>query len=306
MKQVKLEGIYPILATPFTETGAIDEQSLRELVRFQLHAKVDGIALFGMASEMYTLLEDEKARVAEIVIDEVQGRVPLVFGSGHTGLEVAVELSKRSEKAGADALMVLPPYMAKPDGKRLYDYFAAIAKAVEIPIMIQDAPLASGVNIPAALMAKLSKEFENIKYVKVEAPPTTIKITEVLEQSDGRLTVFGGMNGMYFYEELKRGAVGTMPACEFPEVCVSIYQAFLAGDYDTARRTFYAYLPFMRIGTLPGFAMSIHKEVLRIGGVISSSYVRNPNAPIDERTREEVMDTLKDLELLALNWHARS
>lgn len=305
MKSVRLEGIYPILATPFTESGEVDEQSLRELVRFQLHAGVDGIALFGMASEMYTLLDDEKAHIAEVVVDEVKGRVPLVFGSGHTGLEVAVQLSIRAERAGADALMVLPPYMAKPDGKRLYDYFAAIAKAVEIPIMIQDAPLASGVNIPSAMMAKLSKEFENIAYVKVEAPPTTAKTTEVLDQSEGRLTVFGGMNGMYFYEELKRGAVGTMPACEFPEVCVKIYQAFKAGDMDTARTTFYQYLPFMRIGTLPGMAMSVHKEVLKAGGVIRSAYVRNPNAPIDEQTLEEVMDTLKGLDLLALNWNSR-
>ncbi|MFD0676086.1 MULTISPECIES: dihydrodipicolinate synthase family protein [unclassified Paenibacillus] len=302
-KQVTLEGVYPILATPFTEQGDVDENSLRELVRFQLHAKVDGIALFGMASEMYTLLDDEKARIAEIVVDEVKGQVPLVFGSGHTGLEAAVQLSKRAEKSGADALMVLPPYMAKPDGKRLYDYFAAVAKAVTIPIMIQDAPLASGVNMPAAMLARLSKEFENIAYVKVEAPPTTFKVTEVLEQSEGRLTVFGGMNAMYFYEELGRGAVGTMPACEFPEVCVSIYQAFKAGDLDTARRTFYQYLPFLRIGTLPGSAMAVHKEILKAGGVIESAYVRNPNAPIDERTRHEALDTLKDLDLLALRWN---
>jgi len=303
MAQVKLEGVYPILATPFTDKGEVDEPSLRELVRFLLHAKVDGIALFGMASEMYTLLEDEKTRIAEIVADEVKGRVPLVFGSGHTGLEAAVHMSKKAEKAGADALMVLPPYMAKPDSTRLYEYFAAIAKAVDIPIMIQDAPLASGVNIPSALMVRLSKQFENIRYVKVEAPPTTIKMTEVLEQSEGRLTVFGGMNGLYFYEELKRGAAGTMPACEFPEVCVKIYQAFKAGDLETARTTFYQYLPFVRIGTLPGYAMSVHKEVLKAGGVIRSAFVRNPNAPINDAIRDEVMDTLKGLDLLALRWN---
>lgn len=304
-RKFKLEGVYPILATPFTEQGAIDEASLRELVRFQLHAGVDGIALFGMASEMYTLLEEERDRIAEIVVDEVKGRVPLVFGSGHTGVEGAVQLSKRAQRRGADALMVLPPYMAKPDGKRLYDYFIAVAGAVDIPIMLQDAPLASGVSMSAAQMAKLAKDADNICYVKVEAPPTTAKMTEVLEQSEGRLTVFGGMNGMYLYEELGRGAVGTMPACEFPDVCVAIWQAFRQGDLAAARATFYRYLPFMRIGTLPGMAMAVHKEVLKAGGVIQSAYVRNPNAPLDERTRKEVMDTLEGLELLALQWKER-
>lgn len=303
--QVALEGVYPILATPFTESGEVDEQSLRELVRFQLHAKVNGIALFGNASEAYTLLERERERIAEIVLEEVKGQVPLVFGSGHTGLEGAVQLSKWAQQAGADALMVMPPHMVKPDGKRMLDYFAAIAKAVDIPIMLQDAPVASGVSIPVAAMAKLAEEFDNIRYVKVEAPPTTVKITEVIEQSEGRLTVFGGLNGIYYYEELCRGAVGTMPACEFPDVCVRIYQLWKSGERDSAKALFYRYLPFIRIGTIAGFAMSVHKEVLQAGGVIRSSRVRNPNAPIDDALRREVFETLEGLDPLVLRWKRR-
>lgn len=301
--KVTLEGVYPILATPFTDTGEVDEASLRELVRFLLHAKVNGIALFGNASEMYTLLDRERELIADIVKDEVKGRVPLVFGSGHTGLEGAVQLSKWAQKAGADALMVLPPYMVKPDGKRMVEYFAAIAKAVDLPIMLQDAPIASGIAIPVATMVKLAKEFDNIAYVKVEAPPTTVKITEVIEQSEGRLAVFGGLNGNYYYEELCRGAVGTMPACEFPDVCVNIYEQFRAGNKDAARALFYQYLPFIRIGTIPGFAMAVHKEVLKAGGVIRSAHVRNPNAPIDETLRMEALQTLHGLDPLVLNWN---
>ncbi|QNK59577.1 dihydrodipicolinate synthase family protein [Paenibacillus sp. PAMC21692] len=297
-----LKGVYPILATPFTETGEVDKQSLRELVRFQLAAKVDGIALFGNASEMYTLLDREREMIAEIVRDEVKGQVPLVFGSGHTGLEGAVQLSKWAQNAGADALMVLPPYMVKPDGKRMIEYFVAIAKAVDIPIMLQDAPIASGVAIPVPVMTRLAKECENIAYVKVEAPPTTVKITEVIEQSEGLLTVFGGLNGMYYFEELCRGAAGTMPACEFPDACVDIYQKFISGDKDGARDLFYRYLPFIRIGTIAGFAMAVHKEVLKAGGIIRSAYVRNPNAPIDDILRSEVFETLAGLDPLALKW----
>ena len=302
--QIKLEGVYPILATPFTNTGEVDERSLRELVRFQLAAKVDGIALFGNASEMYALLDKEREFIAEVVVDEVKGKVPLVFGSGHTGLEGAVQLSKWAQRAGADALMVLPPYMIKPDGKRMFEYFAAISQAVDIPIMLQDAPIASGVSIPVGTMVQLAKSFENITYVKVEAPPTTVKITEVIEQSEGRLTVFGGLNGMYYYEELCRGAKGIMPACEFPDACVQIYQLFTAGQHEAARELFYKYLPFIRIGTIAGgYAMAVHKEVLKAGGVIESAYVRNPNAPIDDLLRREVLETLEGLNPLALNWN---
>lgn len=300
-----LEGVYPILATPFTEAGEVDEQSLRELVRFQLAAQVDGIALFGNASEAYTLLDRERERIADIVKEEVRGRVPLVFGSGHTGLEGAVSLSRWAQQAGADALMVMPPHMVKPDGQRMVDYFAAIAKAVDIPIMLQDAPIASGVAIPVPIMARLAKDCDNICYVKVEAPPTTVKMTEVLEQTEGRLAVFGGLNGMYYCEELSRGAIGTMPACEFPEVCVRIYRLWREGKQSEARALFYRYLPFIRIGTIAGFATAVHKEVLKAGGVIATARVRNPNAPIDEALRREVMETLEGLDLLALRWQGQ-
>lgn len=301
-KQIILEGIYPILATPFTSEGKVDEKSLRELVRFQISSQVNGIAIFGMASEMYTLLEKERLKIADIVMEEVNGQVPVVFGSGHTGLEGAVELSRQCEQMGADALMVIPPYMAKPDGKRLYEYFAAVAEAVDIPIMMQDAPLASGVPIPVDTMIKLNKIYKNIEYVKVEGPPTTVKITEILEKTDGQLKIFGGMNGMYFFEELTRGAVGTMPACEFPDICVKIYESFKKGDIETAKQTFYKALPLIRIGTMPRYAMSIHKEILKMGGIIESSYVRNPNVPIDDLIRTELNHTLSNLDLLALRW----
>lgn len=304
--QVVLEGVYPILATPFTEAGEVDEKSLRELVRFQLEAEVNGIALFGNASEAYTLLDRERESIAAIVKEETKGRVPLVFGSGHTGLEGAVSLSKWARQAGADALMVMPPHMVKPDGPRMFDYFAAIAKAVDIPIMLQDAPVASGVTIPVGTMVRLAKEFDNIRYVKVEAPPTTVKITEVIEQAEGRLAVFGGLNGMYYYEELYRGAVGTMPACEFPDVCVSIYRLWKSGERAKAKALFYQYLPFIRIGTIAGFAMSVHKEVLQAGGVIRSARVRNPNAPADDILRREVFETLEGLDPLVLRWSRRT
>ena len=93
-----------------------------------------------------------------------------------------------------------------------------------------------------------------------------------------------------------------MPACEFPDVCVKIFQLFRSGERDAARRLFYQYMPFIRIGTIPGYAMAVHKEILKEGGVIESAYVRNPNAPIDETLRQEALDTLLDLDPLVLNW----
>ncbi|WP_035709760.1 dihydrodipicolinate synthase family protein [Salibacterium aidingense] len=297
----ELEGVFPILATPFTDDYKIDVPSLRKLIHFQLEAKVDGISIFGNASEMYALTEEEREHISKIVIEEVKGKVPVVFGTGATGIPQAVQLSQRAEKAGADALMVLPPYMVKPDSRRMYEYFAEIAVSVSLPIMMQDAPIASGVSIPVEVMAQLAEDYENIQYVKVEAPPTTMKISEVLKKTDGRLKVFGGLNGMYLFEEIRRGAVGTMPACEFPEVCVSIFDLFKAGKEEEAKRHFYKHLPLIRMGTIAKYAMSVHKQILKDGGIIASSAVRNPNVPMDASIKEELDLITKEINLLALN-----
>lgn len=177
-----------------------------------------------------------------------------------------------------------------------------MAGSVTIPIQIQDAPNATGVTLPTPLLVRLNREIENIQYVKVEATPSAPKVTDVIQQSEGRLAVFGGGNSVYMYEEFSRGAVGTMPACEFPEVCVRVWRAFRSGDRAAARAEFYKYLPLMRYGTQPGAAMSIHKEILRMGGIFSTAGVRNPNYDIDETTRAELTELLSGMDLMALTW----
>lgn len=300
----RLKGICPILATPFNEDGTVDYESQRNLVHFLIEAGVHGIALFGNASEAYALTASEKQKIAELVCNEAKGKVPLIFGSGSTGLECAVENSVQAEKNGADILMIMPPHMIKPDAQRTYDYFAAIAKAVNIPIMMQDAPIASGVTIPIDVIIRLSNEFDNIEYIKAEAPPTIMKIEKIIKATKGKLTVFGGLNGMHFYEELCYGSVGSMPACEFPDAMVRIFNNFMNGKKEAARDEFYRFLPFIRMGTFPGgYAMSIHKEVLRRGGVIKTSFVRNPAIQADERLKNQALETLSGLELMAFNWN---
>src|SRR5262249_11663264 len=160
--------------------------------------------LFGNASEGYALLAEERRAILRLVRDEVRGSIPLVVSSGHTGTDGAVELSKEAEDAGADALMVLPPYFLKTDADGLLRYFDAINGAVSIPIMVQDAPLMTGVTMPATLLARMGREMENVRYAKVEAPPTAPKISAVVDA--GGPIVFGGLNAQFMIEETDRGA----------------------------------------------------------------------------------------------------
>lgn len=306
MTTKRLQGVCPILPTPFLENGGIDEQGLRNEVNFMIRAGVAGIALFGNASEAFALSAGEKQQIADIVRDENRNRVPLVFGAGGTGIEPAVESCLWACKNGADILMIMPPHMIKPDAQRIYEFYAAIAQRVDCPIMIQDAPNACGVAVPVDVMVRLANEYDTIQYVKAEAPPTFRKAKQIVDAAGDKLTVFGGLNAKFFYEELCVGVVGTMPAGEFPDVVVRVYDLFMAGKKADAKAEFYRYLPFIRLGSIPGgMAMAVHKEILKRGGIIQTSKVRNPFIPADSALVDLVMDAIDGLELLALsgNWN---
>ena len=177
----RLQGVCPILPTPFLEDNTIDVQGLRNEVDFLIRAGVTGIALFGNASEAFALTKAEKQLIADTVVAQNRGRVPLVFGSGSTAAEPAIENSLWAKENGADILMIMPPHMIKPDARGIYDYYAAIANAVDLPIMIQDAPNACGVAVPVDVMIRLAGEFDNIQYVKAEAPPTFRKAKQIVD-----------------------------------------------------------------------------------------------------------------------------
>lgn len=299
----RLSGVCPILPTPFTEDDVLDIESLKREVNFLLATGVSGIALFGNASEAFALTTAEKQQIAELVVKENNGRVPLVFGAGGTGIEPAVDSALWAQKMGADILMMMPPYMIKPDPQRIYDYYAAIAKAVSIPIMIQDAPGACGVAIPVDVIVRLVDEYDNIQYVKAEAPPTFVKAKKIIEATKGKATVFGGLNATFFYEELCSGIVGTMPAGEFPDVLIKVYNLYTEGKCVEARETFYRYLPFIRLGSVPGgMAMAVHKEVLVKGGIFTSSKVRNPYVPASAELIDLVNQVLEERPLFALEY----
>lgn len=297
----RLQGICPILPTPFLEDNTIDVQGIRNEVEFLIKAGVTGIALFGNASEAFALTKAEKQLIADTVVEQNNGRVPLVFGSGATGTEPAIENSLWAKENGADILMIMPPHMIKPTPAGIYAYYAAIAAAVDLPIMIQDAPNACGVAVPVDVMIRLANEFDNVQYVKAEAPPTFMKARQIVDACGGKLTVFGGLNGTFFYEELCVGVVGSMPAGEFPDVLVKVYDLFTAGRKQEAKAVFYKYLPFIRLGSIPGgMAMAVHKEILKRGGIIETTKVRGPFLPASDTLIELVMDAVDGLELLAL------
>lgn len=281
-----LEGVYPILNTPFHDDGTIDLLSQARLTEHLLAQGAHGLGLFGNASEGYALQPDERQRILKSVRSVVNGMVPLVVSSGAMGTDAAVLLSKEAEDEGADALMVLPPFYMKTDADGLMHYFDAISKAVSIPIMVQDAPLMTQVPMPAALLARMGREIEKVKYAKVEAPPTAPKVSAVIRA--GGPVVFGGLNGQFMIEEIERGARGMMPGSDMTGLFVEIWNSLESGDAAGAWQTFTGALPLIRFELQPGMGVSAMKHNLMEAGVIQSARVRHPTASLDAESLREL------------------
>ncbi|GAB4055333.1 dihydrodipicolinate synthase family protein [Catellatospora paridis] len=292
-----VRGLIPVLATPFQPDGSLDLPSLRRLVEFQVASGVDGVAVFGFASEGFALTTAERASILQTVVTAAPAQLPIVAGVAAVGTRDAVEQTRAAAANGASVAMVVPPFMVKPSPAQMVDFYGTVAAEGGLPVMVQDAPGPTGVNMPVSLLVELSK-IDGVTSVKVETQPTTPKVAAVHEGTADDFLTLGGQNALFLLEEYARGAVGTMPACEFPDLLAPVLRQWSAGDAAAARASFATLLPLIRFGLQPGIAWSIHKHVLVRRGIIASATVRPPAVDADAATLAWLDDILTDLRLL--------
>ena len=294
-----LKGVYAILATPFDARCKIDFESLKSLVEFELKAQVHGITILGILGEVLRLSEDERRQVTKTVVDQVHGRVPVVSGTGATGTDLAIMFSKEAEESGVDAVMVAPPRLAKPNDDAVFRYYSDVAKEMHLPIVVQDEPITYGVHLSPDLIARLSG-IGGIEYVKLEDPPTPLKTTQIRNLIGDKLGIFGGLGGLYAYEELSRGCCGVMTGFAYPEILVRIYEDMSHGRQDSARELFYRTLPLIRYEAQPLVSLAIRKEILRRRGAIKNSIVREPAAKLDSESLHELDEIIARVDMATL------
>lgn len=219
LQQRGFYGVMSIAPTPFDEAGALNVDSIKSLVDFYLSKGVNGLTILGVMGEADKLLTDERARVIETYIGAANGRIPIVVGTTHAGTQPAVALARQAQKLGAAGLMIAPPPVAGMDAAELIKaHYQAISDAVSIPIVVQDYPISSGVILSPELLAKMARSIKQVQYLKLEDPPTPVKLQRVRQQAGDRLGVMGGLGGMFYFEELEQGALGTMTGYAFPEI----------------------------------------------------------------------------------------
>jgi 4-hydroxy-tetrahydrodipicolinate synthase len=290
-----LKGCGTALVTPFKEELSIDEESLRLLVEFQVCEGVNFLVPCGTTGESATLSDQEQLRVAEIVLQAVAGRVPVIAGAGGNNTAHVIELAREYERLGVQGLLSVAPYYNKPTQEGLYQHFRAIAEATSLPIIVYNVPPRTSVNILPDTIARLA-QIPNIIGVK-EASGDISQIAEVIMRTPPEFKVFSGDDAITL-PVIALGGVGVISVAsnEAPRQMTALVQACLEDNWQQARSLNRRLFPLMRanfIETSPGPV----KAALAIMGKIKEVY-RLPMVPVRPETKERLRSVLIDLELI--------
>ncbi len=290
-------GVFTIPVTPFDPGGEVDETSLRNEVDWCVRAGAHGIVAPVNAGEGPSLTDEERRRVTRIVTEATAGRVPVVIGVSGVSTQASAQYARWAREAGADSVIAMPPYGARlTDPESIFAFYGAVAEAADgLPVWIQNWSGPAGTAMSAPQVVRLLKEIPSVSYLKEETVGASQLMTAVLrEAGDACRGIMGGIGGRYLLDEFRRGACGTMPACQATDVHVAIWNALDAGDPDGARRLFNRLLPLLNMEAL--FGVALYKEVLMRRGVIAHATLRGRmTSPLDDFDHQELDAILQDV-----------
>ena len=239
MKAVAIKGIIPPILTPMNADESINEKELRHQVNRMIEAGVHGIFAFGTNGESYALTAEEKVRVLEVIVEETKHRVPVYAGTGCVTTDETVKMSKKAQELGADVLSVIVPWFAAASQDELYDHYKAVAEAVDLPIVLYNIPARTGNALAPATVARLAKEVPNIMGAKDSSGnfDNMKQYIELTSELDKDFSVLSG-NDSLILPALVFGGKGGIAGCAnvFPRTMVEIYEAFIAGDMERAKK----------------------------------------------------------------------
>jgi 4-hydroxy-tetrahydrodipicolinate synthase len=227
-------GSYTVSVTPFTARGAaIDLDAQRRFIDWQLDCGVPGLIVLGSTGEFLAVDDAERAELVKATIDHVNGRVPVLVGTMNAHTPNAVRFSREAQDLGADGLMIAPPYYYTPTEDEIFGYYRAICEAVELPIMLYNNPVTTNVDMPAALVARMTAELPNIRYIK-EASLDVARVYDIVQATDGVMNVFAGER---IVESFLLGAVGYVnPYGNYaPRASALIWDLLTSGRIDEAK-----------------------------------------------------------------------
>lgn len=283
---MSLAGIYPVVPTPLDSSEQIDEGSIERLTAFLAEKGTQGATILGVFGEQPKLAESEQVQVMQAFRRFLPEGLALIVGVRAVGTDVAVGMARTAAEYDPAALLVGPPSVQNDEA--IFTYYQRVARAVDVPLIVHDYPALTGILMSPALIARLYREIETVEYVKLEDPPTGLKMAALDKLTGGELKVFGALGGAYAFEEYDRGAVGIMTGFTYPEFLVQIHRKFQEGDVDGAAEIFYDIVPLIRFEFQTGLGISLRKHLLVKRGVFETATIRHPGKVADEKTLEHL------------------
>lgn len=270
-----LQGVVPILATPFHDDESLDLASLERTVRFMLDAGADGVTVLGVLGESNRLGDREREATIRTAVGAAGGRIPVIVGASHAGTQATIDLVAMAADLGASAVMIAPTAEPVPSDERVVEYFRRVGDRSRLPVVLQDHPASTSVHMSVPVMLRIVREVPRIMAIKEEAVPTAPKVRSLVAgMSDRRVRVLTGLGALYGLFDLEAGSDGFNTGFAFPEVLGAIVRAARAHDWQRARDLYSRFLPLIVFEQQPGVA--VRKEILRRRGLLSGATVRHP------------------------------
>lgn len=303
-KPARHRGVYPVVPTTFTEAGELDLESQKRCVDFMIDAGSNGLCILANFSEQFVLGDDERELLTRTILEHVAGRVPVIVTTTHYGTRVCIERSKRAQAMGAAMVMVMPPYHGatiRASEAAIQSFYAALSDAIDIPIMIQDAPV-SGTPLSAPFLARLATEIEHVAYFKIETAGAASKLRELIRLGGDAIEgPWDGEEAITLLPDLDAGANGSMTGGGYPDGIRRIVDAYFAGRREDAVAEYTRWLPLINYENRQCGLLAA-KSLMREGGVIACEAPRHPFPPMHPAVRAGLIETARRLDPLVLRW----
>ena len=299
----KYYGMWPVAPTPFHENGNVDYDGMERVIDCMVDQKVQGICILANYSEQFLLSDDEREKLTKLCIKKIDGRVKSIVTVSHFATDIVQPRAELAKSLGADIIMMMPPYhgaLLKGNPDQIFEQFNEISK-VGIPIMIQDAPL-SGIELSVPLLTKMINEIENLTCFKIESANAALKIRALIKNCSERLDApFDGEESITLYADLEAGISGSMSSALLPEKIAPVIDHFWNNEKDKAEEVYNSILPLINFENRQcGFRAT--KTVMKEGGVIKSDFCRDPIKPLDQDTKNLLLNFAKRYDLLTYKW----
>jgi 2-keto-3-deoxy-L-arabinonate dehydratase len=299
-----MRGVFPVVPTVFTERGELDLDGQRRATDFMIDAGSEGLCILANFSEQFVLADDERDRIMDLMLSHVAGRVPVIVTTTHFSSRICAERSQRAMAAGAAMVMLMPPYhgttIRVPEAG-IFEFFRIVSAAIDIPIMIQDAPVA-GTPLSATFLARMAREIEHVSYFKIETPQAAAKLRDLIAL--GGSSVVGPWDGeeaITLLADLEAGATGAMTGGGYPDGIRQITDPWFAGRREEAVTAYGRWLPLINHENRQ-CGLAACKALMKAGGVIASDAVRHPIPPLHPAARAGLLETACRLDPIVLRW----